>query len=64
MPPRKIASLVRVGVWVKVKVSFIVGRGGDNQTVALEKNCPSVKVRVWLRVSFGVGGNFPREQLS
>ena len=63
MSPRKIASLVRVGVWVKVKVSFIVGRGG-NQTVVLEKNCPSVKVRVWLRVSFGVGGNFPREQLS
>ena len=36
----------------------------DNQTIAAEKNCPPVRVRVWVRVSFGVGGSFPRGQLS
>ena len=46
---------VRVGVLVKVRVSF---RVGGNQTIAPEENCPPVRVRVWLRVSFGVGGQF------
>ena len=41
---------VRVGVWVKVRVSFSVG---SNKTIA-----PAARVRVWLGVSFGVGGQF------
>ena len=32
----------------------------DNQTIAPRKNCPLVRVKAWLRVSFGVRG----EQLS
>ena len=35
-----------------------------NQIIAPEKNCPPVRVRVWLRVSFGVEDNFPQGQLS
>ena len=31
---------------------------GDNQTIAPEENCPPVRVRVCLRVSFAVGGQF------
>ena len=50
-----------VGVWVKVGVSSRVGGQPDN--------CPHgklspIRVRVSVRVSFGVGGNFPRAQLS
>ena len=29
-----------------------------NQTIAREENCPLVRVRGWVRVSFGVGGQF------
>ena len=29
-----------------------------NQTTAPEENCPPVRVWVWVRVSFGVGGQF------
>ena len=47
--PRKIALPVRVGVWVKVRVSF---RVGDNQRIVPEENCPLV------RVSFGGGEQF------
>ena len=50
-------SPVRVGVWVKARVSFRVGGGGGgNQAIAPEENSPRVRVRVWLRVSFRVGG--------
>ena len=40
----KLAHLVTVGVWVKVRVRF-----GGNQKIAPEENCPlgSVRVRVW-----------------
>ena len=38
-------------------VSF---RVGGNQTIVPEENCPPFRVRVWVRISFGVGGNFPR----
>ena len=36
------------------------------RTIAREKNCPPVRVRVWVRVRVRVevGGNFPRGQLS
>ena len=49
MPP------VRVGASVKVRVSFMVGA---NQTIAPEENCPLFRVRVWVRISFDVGGQF------
>ena len=46
MPLEENGSPVRVGVWIKVRISFMVGEeGGSNQTI-----------RVW--VSFGVGGQF------
>ena len=54
-PPKKIVPPVRIGVLVKARVSIrVVG----NQAIAPEENCPLVRVRVWLRVSFGVGGQF------
>ena len=53
---------VRVGVSVKVRVSFRVegggGGGGGNQTIAPEKNWPLVRVRVWVRVIFEVGRKY------
>ena len=55
LSPEENCPLVRVGVWVKVRVSFRVG--GD-QTIALDKSCPPVRARVWVRVSFGVGRQF------
>ena len=36
----------------------------DIQTIAPEENCPPVSVWVRVRVSFRVGGNFSRGQLS
>ena len=48
--------LLKIGAWVKARVSFRVGRQPDN--------CPPFSVRVWVRFSFGVGGNFPQGQLS
>ena len=51
--------MVRIGVLVKVKVSFRVGGGGpENQTIVPEENSPSVRVIVWTRISFGVRGQF------
>ena len=55
LSPEENCPLVRVGVWVKVRVSFRVG--GD-QTIALDKSCPPFRARVWVRVSFGVGRQF------
>ena len=31
-----------------------------NQTTAPVENCTPGRVRVWVRVRFGIGGNFPR----
>ena len=64
LPSEEKCSAVRIGVLIKVKVSFRVGGGGENQTTVPEENSPSVRVIVWTRVSFGVGGNFPLWQLS
>ena len=61
MSPEENCTPVRIGIRVKVRVSF---RVGSNQTIAPEENCPTVRVRVWLKVSFWVGGKFPRGQLS
>ena len=55
LPPEENCPPVRVGVWVKVRVSL--GLGG-NQTIAPEDNQPPVRVRVWLRVSFAVGRQY------
>ena len=70
-PPRKIPPLVRVGVWVTVRVRFRVGGQPDNP--------PMRKIAHRLGLGFGLGlvlglggggggggggGNFPREQLS
>ena len=52
MPPP-----VRVGVLVKARVSFRIG-GGANRQLPPEENCPMFGVRVWVRVSSGVGRQF------
>ena len=56
-PPEEHCPLVRVGVWAKARVSFRVGGQPDN--------CPWEKLLstssglgFWLKVSFGVGGQF------
>ena len=63
MPPKKNCPPVRVGVLVKVRVSFRVG-GEGNQTIAPEENCTLVRVKVWVKVSFGVRGGGGGRQLS
>ena len=60
LPPKKNCPPVRVGVWIKVRVGFGVG---GNQTIAPREIAPGW-IRVWLRISFGVAGNFLRGQLS
>ena len=55
MPSEENCPPVRVGVLVKVRVSF---RVGGNQTIAPEENCPLVRVRILVRVSFGTAGKF------
>ena len=56
-PPRKNAPWL--GLRFGSRLGLVLGLE-DNQTIALEKNCPQVRVRVWVKVSFGAGGNFPR----
>ena len=47
------------------RLGLVLGLGG-NQTIAPLESCPPVRVRGWVRVSFGVrgaiflGGNCPR----
>ena len=55
MPHQENCPLVRVGIWVKVRVSF---RVGGNQIIFPVENCPPVRVRVLVGVIFGVGGEF------
>ena len=54
-PQKKIAP--RLGLGLGSRSGLVLGLDG-NETIAAEKNCPPVRVRVWLRVSFGVGGQF------
>ena len=55
LTPRKIAPQLGVGFGSKLwLVLWLEG----NQTIAPEENCPLVRVRGWVRVSFGVGGHF------
>ena len=55
LPPRKIVS--RLGLGFGSKPRLVLGLGG-NQTIVPERNCLQVRVRVWLRVSFGVAFRF------
>ena len=54
MPP------VRVGVWVKMRVSFKVG--GQPDYCPREKS-PPVRGRLWLRVNFGAVGQLSSEAI-
>ena len=54
-PPKWIAP--RLGLGFESRLGLVLGLG-DNQTIAPEENCPLFRVRVWVRVSFGVGGQF------
>ena len=56
LPPKENCPSVEVGIWAKVRVSFRVG--GQPGNWARGKLSPPVRVRVWLGVSFGVGGHF------
>ena len=55
MPPEEKCSPVRVGVWIKVSISFRVGGQPDN---ASEENCPPPQVKDRVRVSFWGAGQF------
>ena len=46
-PPKESCPSVRVGVWIKIRVSF---RVGNNQTISPKENCPLVRAKVWPRV--------------
>ena len=54
-PPRKISP--RLGLGFGSRLGLVLGLG-DNQTIAPKGNSPPVRVRVWVRVSLGVGGQF------
>ena len=56
-PLRKIAP-PRLGFGFGSRLRLIFGLGG-NQTFAPNKNCPPVRVRGWVRLVLGIGGNFP-----
>ena len=45
------------------RLGLVLGLG-LNQAIAPKEKCPLVRVRGWVRVSLGVGDNFPRGQLS
>ena len=55
LTPKWIAP--RLGLGFESRLGLVLGLG-DNQTIVPEENCPLFRVRVWVRVSFGVGGQF------
>ena len=55
LTPRKIAPRLRLGFGSRL--GLVLGLE-EKQTIAPEENCPPVRVRVCLRVSFAVGGQF------
>ena len=59
--PKKIAP--RLGLGFRSRLGLVLGLG-SNQIIAPEQNCPLVRVRVWVRISLRLGGNFPPGQLS
>ena len=50
----KIAPWLGLGFGSRLELVLELG-GGGNQAIAPEKNCPPVRVKVRVRVSFGVG---------
>ena len=54
-PPEENCPPLTVGVWSSL--GMVLGFGG-NKTIVPEKHWPLVRVKVWVRVSFGVGGQF------
>ena len=50
-------SCPRLELGFESRSELVLGFGG-NQTITPKENYPPVRVRVWLRVSFGVGGKF------
>ena len=46
-----------LGLGFRSRLELVLGLGG-NQTIAPEGNCPLVTVRVLIRVSFGIRGQF------
>ena len=62
LPPEENSPLVRVGVWVKVRVSFRVG--GGNHTIAPEEPFPRLRLGFGLGLVLRLGDNFPRGKLS
>ena len=55
LPPEKIAP--RLGLGFGSSLGLLLGFG-SNQAIALEENCSPVRVTIWVRVSYGVGGQF------
>ena len=55
LPSEENCPPVTVGVWVNVRVSFRVGGQPENYP---QGKLPPVRVRVWVRVSSGVWGQF------
>ena len=49
-------SLLQLSKFQRVSGQLLVLGLGGNQTIAPKENCPPVRVRVWLKVSFGVEG--------
>ena len=45
----------RLGLGFGSRLGLVLGLGGK-QTIAPKENCPPVRVRGWIRVSFGVKG--------
>ena len=58
-PPSKIAPQLGLGFWSRL--GLVLGLGGSNQTIAPEENCTLVRVKVWVKVSFGVRGGGGRQ---
>ena len=54
-PPRRSSPRLQLGFGSR---SALVLGFGCNHTIAPEENCPPVRVRVCIRVSFGVVGRF------
>ena len=55
LTPRQIAPRLRLGFGSRL--GLVLGLE-EKQTIAPEENCPPVRVRVCLRVSFAVEGQF------
>ena len=64
LPPDENCPQVRVGVWVKVRVTFRVGGQPDNCPRRKLLPPPRLGLEFWLGLILGMVGNFTRGQLS